>query len=184
MIDNTQYRKGTIKTYSGIYVDPLDMRPEDIRVVDMAHSLAYSVRYNGHYPVRRSIAKHCIEGCEFILLNYPDEREEALCFLLHDGEEAYTGDMVNPLKRQPVMGPFVVAGESIQEVIAKAYGLAFPFSPRIHEVDQWNGEYERLCWRTGSDLATIDENPADVEARFIELFLELGGVDHHLESIR
>jgi hypothetical protein len=184
MTDNTVPRKGTIKTYTGIYVDPLDMRPEDIRVVDMAHSLANSGRYNGHYPVLRSIAAHCIDGCEYILQYWPDERDEALAFLLHDGEEAYTGDMVNPMKRQPVMKPFVVAGECIQQVIAKKYGLAFPHSARVHEVDQWNGEYERLCWQEGTGIATIKENPADVEARFIELFLELGGVDEHLESIR
>lgn len=183
MIDNTQYRKGTIKTYSGIYVDPLNMRVEDIRIVDAAHSLAYAARYNGHYPVRRSIARHSVEVA-LLLLEWHGDKQLALEGLCHDVEEAYTGDMVNPLKRQPEMEPFVHAGDELQKVVCQKYGLTFPFSGLIHEADQFNGELERYDWNHGIGLATITENPVQVEREFIELFVQLGGFDEHLEANR
>lgn len=178
------YKPGTMKTYSGIYVDPLEMELDDIRIVDIAHALARQGRYNGHYPVFRSVAQHSIEVAGDLLARYPLDPKLALTGLLHDASEAYVGDMVNPLKRQTEMAGFVEAEEALQEVIAAKYGLVFPFYLPVHEADARNGELEREHWRDGGSIARITENHHDVEQLFIEIFLKLGGVDEHLEGIR
>lgn len=48
-----------IQVYSGIQFWPIDPRPEEILVSDMAHSLAQQCRFTGHTREFYSIAQHC-----------------------------------------------------------------------------------------------------------------------------
>jgi len=163
------YRPGTIKTYSGIYVDPLNMTVDDIRLGDIAHALARMGRYNGHYPVFRSVGQHSLEvGTKAWRLT--GDRKMARTALGHDFSEAYMGDMVNPMKRQPEMKTFVDREEELQAVIAEAFDLYWPFPELIHELDQENGEMERDLWNQGRTYIQGRENSAvvslNVEATF------------------
>ncbi len=53
----TSNRKGEwIQTYTGKQFWPLDPRPEDIDIEDIAHALALTCRFNGHCDYFYSVA--------------------------------------------------------------------------------------------------------------------------------
>jgi hypothetical protein len=87
-------RKGDwAQIYSGEKFWPLDPQPEEVDIQDIAHSLAFQCRFNGHCSSFFSIAQHSV----FVSKIVPPE--QALAGLLHDAAETYTGDIVTPLKR-------------------------------------------------------------------------------------
>ena len=87
-------RKGDwLQTYTGRSFWPLDPRPDDIDIEDIAHSLALRCRYGGHETRFYSVAEHSV----LVSLHVP--RQFALWGLLHDAAEAYSVDVPRPLKR-------------------------------------------------------------------------------------
>lgn len=82
-----------ILTHSGRMVDLLDVKPEDIDLDDIAHSLAQTCRFVGHTKRHYSVAEHSINVAR--LLPEPIK----IYGLLHDAHEAYVGDISTPLKR-------------------------------------------------------------------------------------
>lgn len=81
-----------VLTISGRKVDLLDPQPASICIEDIAHALSLQCRFNGHCSAFYSVAQHCVE-CSWIA-----SPKFALECLLHDAPEAYTGDIVRPLK--------------------------------------------------------------------------------------
>lgn len=71
------------------FVEPTE---HQINIVDIAHALSMIPRFNGHTNTRYTVAQHCIAVSERVDPKY------ALAALLHDAHEAYTGDIVSPLK--------------------------------------------------------------------------------------
>lgn len=82
-----------IQTHSGRKFWPLDPRPGDVDVGDVAHALANVCRFAGHTKTFYSVGQHC---CLAAGLARP---EHALYALLHDAAEAYLGDIPRPWKR-------------------------------------------------------------------------------------
>ena len=74
---------------------PLDPREDEVDIRDIAHGLATTNRYGGQFPAPFSVAQH---SCMVSELCQP---ANALVALLHDAEEAYTGDLIKPLKAIP-----------------------------------------------------------------------------------
>ncbi len=87
-------RKGDwAQLYSGKKFWPLDPKPEEINIVDIAHALSLSTRFNGHCEKFYSIAQHSV------LVSLVVRRDQALAALLHDATETYIGDVIRPLKK-------------------------------------------------------------------------------------
>lgn len=68
-------------------------------IKDIAHSLAFQCRYNGHTRVFYSVAEHCVRVADY-LMDQTGVREFAYAGLLHDAAEAYVGDIISPIKRR------------------------------------------------------------------------------------
>lgn len=83
---------GKIGTFTGRLVDPLDLRPEDIDIWDIVHSLSLKCRYNGHCFSYFSVAEHSV------LLSKAVPPRLAKVALLHDAAEAYFCDLPRPIK--------------------------------------------------------------------------------------
>jgi 5'-deoxynucleotidase YfbR-like HD superfamily hydrolase len=81
-----------IITRTGRCVSPIDPRPEDIHIGDIAHALANLCRFAGHTNRFYSVAEHSVR-CSFIV----DDRA-AFHALLHDASEAYLVDIPTPIK--------------------------------------------------------------------------------------
>lgn len=82
-----------MQTVSGIQFWPLDPRPEEIEIGDIAHALSNICRFGGHSRWFYSVAEHSVIVSENVSDNH------RLTALLHDATEAYLGDMIRPLKR-------------------------------------------------------------------------------------
>ena len=87
-----------ITTHSGIHMNPLDPKPEDFRIEDIAHALPLICRGNGHVETFFSVGQHCITCArEADALSLPDRM--ILACLLHDASECYMSDVPRPFKR-------------------------------------------------------------------------------------
>lgn len=121
-----------IETSSGKTFDFANIRAEDIRIQDIARSLAKQCRYTGHCNQFYSVAEHCIKLAVWLYNECGDE-EVALHMLLHDASEAYVGDVSSPLKR--LIPEYKAIENEIHEVICFKFGLQHPFPDWVKELD-------------------------------------------------
>ena len=82
-----------MQTFTGRQFWPLDPRPEEVAVEDIAHALSQQCRYAGHTRVFYSVAEHSV-WCSRLV-----PPRHALAALLHDAAEAYLVDLPRPVKR-------------------------------------------------------------------------------------
>lgn len=167
-----------MQTFTGKAFFPLaEIKPEDISEFDIAHSLGFQCRYNGHTRVFYSVAEHSI------LMSYAVPEEDALWALLHDAPEAYIGDMVRPLKKH--MPEYRAIDERIMDVICVRFGLPLGMPESVKEADTRIIENERrellaeppLPWTIhGEPLPNVSIqgwNPGEAEFRFYNRLQEL-----------
>lgn len=136
-------RVGTwVQTASGHKLWPLDPRPGDIWLIDIARGLANECRYGRQMKQRGlwySVAEHCVLVSRFVAERYPDHPEWAREALLHDGDEAYGfGDIPRPLKHDPRIKPLVTPIEERWQVaIFERFGITSTVESRraIKEID-------------------------------------------------
>jgi len=105
---------------SGTVVDILALKPSDFNIRDIAHSLNHICRFNGHTSKFYSVAQHSLHVSE-LMRQAGYSPILVLMGLLHDAHEAFTGDMVTPMKK--LFPYFEVISNNIQDVIWKKYGL-------------------------------------------------------------
>lgn len=117
-------RKGDwIGTYTGKQLWPLDPRPEEVCLEDIAHALSQICRFNGHANRFCSVAHHCL-NVERILEQRGFNKKIRLYGLLHDAAEAYICDIPRPLKQ--FMPEYKTVEINIQQAIYKHFGLPWP----------------------------------------------------------
>jgi hypothetical protein len=68
MADDPWLRGDWMQTYSGRRFYPLDPRAEELADLDIAHALSLLCRYGGHVERFYSVAEHCVEADNRILL--------------------------------------------------------------------------------------------------------------------
>lgn len=79
---------------SGTYVEPLNLKPDQVRIGDIAHHLSNQCRFNGGTALFYSVAEHSLN---VMFLLAPDPVLQ-LAGLMHDASEAYLCDMPRPTK--------------------------------------------------------------------------------------
>lgn len=89
-----------VQTVSGVAFDLLAPRVEDVRVGDIAHSLARLARYSGHTQgdLPWTVGAHSLLCADIVRVWGGDVRLQREA-LLHDAGEAYYGDLTSPVKR-------------------------------------------------------------------------------------
>lgn len=193
MSADTWHRGDWMQTFTGRQFYPLDPKPADVDIVDIAHALSMLCRYNGHVERFYSVAEHCIH------LSYAVAPEHALWALLHDATEAYVGDMIRPLKRS--MPDYVIAEDLVMAAIATRFnlfvthwtrhtlpngseGLLPAMPPQVKAADTAILLDERMAllaepprpWSTdGGSLGVAIRawSPAEAEHRYLSRFAEL-----------
>ena len=130
----TQTRKGDwIMTFTGVHYWPLDPRPEEVSVVDIAHHLSMMPRYHGATKHPYSVAQHSVLMAGH-LLERQDNKKLALIALFHDAAEAYLHDLPRPVKN------FIHGYEELEQLnlraIAAYIGVDSLEKPAlVHELD-------------------------------------------------
>src|SRR3990172_6601511 len=116
-----------MQTFLGGKVYPLDMRPDDLNIIDIAHSLSMQCRFNGHCLRYYSVSEHCC----FVSDACSDENK--LWGLLHDAAEAYLSDIPRPIK--PYLIEYTKCENALMGVIAERYGLPLPVPEEVKRLD-------------------------------------------------
>jgi uncharacterized protein len=134
-----QMMKPFLNTFSNRRVNTLDIKPEDIRVVDIAHGLALCNRFAGHtrYPI--SVAYHSIWVST--LVDDSVSYEVPMAALLHDASEAYLGDVTKWLKGTPEMLPYREAEDRATKTILSVFGCEHGLTEDVSAADK-----TMVCW--------------------------------------
>lgn len=181
---NEKISRAWILTFTGKQFYHLRPSEEMICVEDIAHSLAQLCRWTGHTRFHYSVAQHSVY-CSMLV-----KPEFALQALLHDGSEAYLGDMNRPLKHFTGAGPAYIEIEAqVEKVICKKFGLPYPLSPEVKVADNamlyteraqlMNGTavvYEERKWgapETQANICIERWTPKRAEKMFLRRFEEL-----------
>jgi len=147
-----------IRTYSGLYVDPLDIRPEQVRIRDIAHHLACFNRFCGAVYKPINIASHSILVHEIVEFETNDVQVR-LQALLHDATEAYLGDVTKWLKQSPQMQGYRDAEDKAHGVIMDRFCLPHELFPIVKEADRIAVTFEAQQgfrdpnWHTGMPIS-------------------------------
>lgn len=130
-------------THSGQVLDLNFIKPENVSIEDIAHSLSFQCRFNGHTKRFYSVAEHSLVLRDLV-------REESgiqnlnrrMAAILHDAAECYLGDITKPAKERLFIGE-AVEGQ-ILRVIFEAFGV--PFSSFDEELKAMDSD---LCIMEG-----------------------------------
>lgn len=172
-------------TFTGQKFYPLDPRPEEVHIEDIAHALSINNRYNGHTIRPYSVGHHSL------LCSLHVAKGHELTALLHDATEAYLADVVRPAKRG--MPEYMEIEKRLWEnAIAPRFGLDKVMSKEVHLVDnqmlvteagqllndrgpRW---WEETHWPKPLEGVVIDElDWKTVEIKFLNRFKELYNED-------
>jgi hypothetical protein len=167
-----------ISTHSGQRFWPLDARPEDVRIIDIAHALSHLCRFAGHTSRFYSVAQHSV-----IVSEICGEGPIGLWALLHDASEAYLNDITRPLKHSRELSGYRLIEASVQRAICKRFALEAAEPELVKHVDALvlRAEQRDLMtmpadWRMQGDAhpLKIDPQPSSVAKRaFLKRFHDL-----------
>lgn len=125
-------RKDWYRTASGVLVYALEPDPEVVRIEDIARSLSRQCRFAGHV---RDEVEHYSVAQHSVLVSHECARSYALMGLLHDAAEAYTQDLIRPIKH--TIGAAYFALESgWATAISAALGLTLDLGYLPEEVER------------------------------------------------
>lgn len=171
-----------IRTISGIMIDPVRPRPEQIEITDIAHALSMLCRANGHFKHFYSVGQHCINCAAEAKARGLDPRLQLAC-LLHDASEAYLSDVTRPVKEE--LSAYLTIEKPLQALIWNKW-LSVPLSEeeekQVFDIDDemLYFEFEHLA-----GMALVDRAPRLVRTPDLEFpgflpiekdFLELFGI--------
>jgi len=155
-------------TFSGKFVNPQDLRVEDICIEDIAHQLSQANRYMGACDVPYNVAQHSVLCARVAMPGYKRAT------LFHDAEEAYWGDLSRVIKygKRGFLGSiYRKEADKTKAVIERALGFepGELSTPEIKWADDLIGDLEWgiLIERNGDD-AIIPWSPAYSEQMFLD----------------
>lgn len=133
-----------IYTASGRKFWPLDPRPEEIFIEDIAHALARICRFNGHTRHFYSVAEHSVRVMDQVReramgnkLDAPRVQALSLWGLLHDASEAYICDLTRPMKGSWQLGRIYSGFEAgLMNVICERFGLPTKMPNEVRWADE------------------------------------------------
>lgn len=122
---------GTIRTFSGRYVDLLHPTTDMVCIEDIAHALSNECRFSGHTSRFYSVAEHSILCAVFV-----EDKEDQFCALMHDATEAYLKDLPKPLKMLPEFEFYNELESRWWKVIAEKFYLPAEIPESVKRVDK------------------------------------------------
>lgn len=103
-----------IQTAHGRQFWPMDPRPDEVHLDDIAHALSMLCRFGGHCKRFYSVAEHCV-----LMARAAPDRHTAFWALLHDASEAYLVDVPRPIK------PYLIGYDEAEARIMRAVEYRF-----------------------------------------------------------
>lgn len=116
-----------MQTANGRQAWPMDPRPEDIHIDDIAAALSKLCRYGGHCRKFYSVAEHCV-----LMASVAPEGLQ-LAALMHDASEAYLNDVIRPIKRH--LTNYETIEAELERAIAARFSLQWPMPKEVKRLD-------------------------------------------------
>lgn len=184
-------RKGDwIQTFTGGQFWPLDPRPEEIKLIDIAAALAKECRFGGHCLRFYTVAEHCVLMYRFAKAYLYDKRT-LRAVLLHDASEGLgLRDMPRPIKSS--LGTYKEVEAGVMAAVAARFDFAWPLPASVKALDEAIGRTEQhenmapapAAWSTGNHVSfeagtrlgvTLEYWPPDrAFSEFLSAAAELG----------
>lgn len=124
---NAERKGGWLSTRTGKRFYPLDPRPEDVDIRDIAHHLAANNRFAGATVKPYCVAQHCV----LVSLNVPHHL--AWHGLMHDSPEFVMIDLPRPIK--VALPEYKKLEHGVWLAICEKFGRSSILSSFIKEVD-------------------------------------------------
>lgn len=171
-----------ITTFSKVHFTPLEPKPCDISIKDIAHALSLMTRANGHFPKFYSVGQHCIHCCEEACARGYSKRAQIAC-LIHDASEAYLADITRPVKQH--LPKYKEIEKNLQASVFEKYmGTLSEEEQRIwkemddlllfYEFRHFMGEELYVCPGELKSSPVFDTEPFEVtEQHYLEWFERL-----------
>ena len=170
-----------LQTYTGKMFWPLNPRPEDIDIRDIAHALSQEARYSGMTRFHYSVGQHCLLASTIVAPEFQ------LLALMHDATEAYLKDIIRPIKRWDGMSLYLKAEEQMHHCIAKALDFSPKMPPEVKNADNAMLGTERDALMAPppkpwfqmvppADVKIVRMYPEEVENKFLIRYCELRGI--------
>ena len=171
-----------ILTITGKHFDPFYPDSELLCLEDMAHSLSFLARGNGHEKHFHSVAQHSIDCAREAEARGHSARVQLAC-LLHDGCEAYLSDVPSPLKEH--MPEYCGAEDRLTQLIFARFITPALTEEELAQVfsidhDYVGYEFHELMVEELSDFSGLLTRPPmqerpmqEVEAEFLSLGSQL-----------
>ncbi|XVJ69858.1 MAG: hypothetical protein HEQ39_09540 [Rhizobacter sp.] len=102
--------------------DLVNLDQSKVKAFSMAWSLSQINRFNGHCLRPYSVAEHSLLVCEIAERELGLDIFGQLSALMHDGHEAYCGDMHTPGKRS-LGNAWAIFERSLEELVWRAFGI-------------------------------------------------------------
>lgn len=166
-----------VQVYSGRQFWPLDPRPDEIDIEDIAHSLAHQCRFAGHTESFYSVAEHSVRVSRIV------PEQDALWGLLHDASEAYLVDVPRPIK--PSLKGYREIETGVMAAVCVKFGLPLkmPESVAIADNRLLATEARDLMKRSSVPWSALNARPLqdriapwtshEAKYEFLELFARL-----------
>ena len=119
-----------MRTFTGKWVTPLDLNPDDICIEDIAHHLSQQCRFTGATREFYSVAQHSVYVS--MIADWDDRREA----LLHDASETYLSDINSPCKKQDEFTEYREIEALIMRAVSEKFNLEYPLPRSVHWADQ------------------------------------------------
>lgn len=124
---------GRMSTLTGGMLNLLDPHPDNVNIYDIGKGLSHKGHFSGQSEKIFTIAQHSVWVAKKMEKDGHHPRK-VMAGLLHDGSEAYLGDMIKPIK---VMLPeFCAMEDRLQAVIFLKFGLNMEWMPTIKPYDK------------------------------------------------
>ena len=175
-----------MSTWSGKRVDIAKPRMQDIDIRDVAHHLSLLCRFNGACSYHYSVAQHSLLVASIL----PPHLQ--FWGLLHDGPEAYYGDIIRPFKHKDIMKPVRDMLHAFDTVFYRRFGLLtdeeryLGLPPAVRRADEAVCLAEGLAMMTnGTDgwklklarepavVVIIQQEPESMERAFVDAYENL-----------
>jgi uncharacterized protein len=190
----TQRKGRFFATFTGRRFWPLDPRPEDVDLRDIARSLSRTARFHGHIRFEHySVAQHAVLAALHVGRDMrPDPLWDRIryCALHHDDAEAYPpGDIVAPVKHDDNTHPAIEWLKQVQDrieaVVRARLDLPWRDPPQVKaiDIDLLATEKRDVCGGWHPDDTPVGRaldkpisrgwSPLEAELAFLQVHFEL-----------
>ncbi len=171
------YKKDSVRTYSGQYVNLIKPDLDSIVITDIAVGHSREPRFSGQTRKPYVVGEHVIRGIPLC----PTPETKAY-FLLHDGSEYLFRDIPSPLKA--LLPDYKKMEKAFQCDIYTRFGLnPHEIPPVVKEIDEMLKMLEWRVFMLGEKLPNFSSDvlsEQEVYQQFMNIFNELVR-DNHLK---